>query len=237
MHTFFALLCFVVVIHWLIFPYPSDLLHWHWTQSNDCPSAGKATLMNMDKYFMWIHYERLHNHNKAKHNKTVCIFLGMYCSCCQVNLSEKGWAWMNPGRVSFPSVCKCKVQSSLYRFIGPKRHVTYIKQCELCVIHLLAWRSWIEHAPDLYTYLSMATMGRMSRTLALKLQTTSYDWGDSCPAHIPEIAHRRNTVFFFTYLFHGHLLLISVNFISIQFRDCLSNSINIHSRYDYSLIL
>ena len=48
-------------------------------QSNDCPSASKATLMNMDKYFMWIHYERLHNHNKAKHNKTVCIFIGIYC--------------------------------------------------------------------------------------------------------------------------------------------------------------
>ena len=49
-------------------------------QSNDCPSVSKATLMNMDKYFMWIHYERLHNHNKAKHNKTVCIFLGIYCT-------------------------------------------------------------------------------------------------------------------------------------------------------------
>ena len=33
----------------------------------------------MDKYFMWIYYERLHKHNKAKHNKTVCIFLGIYC--------------------------------------------------------------------------------------------------------------------------------------------------------------
>ena len=49
-------------------------------QSNDCPSASKATLMNMAKYFMWIHYERLRNHNKAKHNKTVCIFLGIYCT-------------------------------------------------------------------------------------------------------------------------------------------------------------
>ena len=29
MHTVFAFLCFVVVIHWLIFPYPSGLLHWH----------------------------------------------------------------------------------------------------------------------------------------------------------------------------------------------------------------
>ena len=50
-------------------------------QSNDCPSASKATLKNMDEYFMWIHYERLHNHNKAKHNKTVCIFFGIYCKC------------------------------------------------------------------------------------------------------------------------------------------------------------
>ena len=57
-------------------------------QSNDCPSASKATLMNMDKYFMWIHYERLHNHNKAKHNKTVCIFLGIYCS---VTLPQYSW--------------------------------------------------------------------------------------------------------------------------------------------------
>ena len=29
MHTVFALLCFVVIIHWLIFLYPSGLLHWH----------------------------------------------------------------------------------------------------------------------------------------------------------------------------------------------------------------
>ena len=60
-------------------------------QSNDCPSASKTTLMNMDKYFMWIHYERLHNHNKAKHNKTVCIFLGIYCiSCCRTKSENIG---------------------------------------------------------------------------------------------------------------------------------------------------
>ena len=53
-------------------------------QSNDCLSASKATLMNMDKYFMWIHYERLHNHNKAKHNKTVCIFLRIYCMSYEI---------------------------------------------------------------------------------------------------------------------------------------------------------
>ena len=59
-------------------------------QSNDCPSVSKATLINMDEYFMWIHYERLHNHNKAKHNKTVCIFLGIYCMCqfCSLGLTR-----------------------------------------------------------------------------------------------------------------------------------------------------
>ena len=71
-------------------------------QSNDCPSASKATLMYMDKYFTWIHYERLHNHNKAKHNKTVCIFLGIYCTVdtdkpisqmppCTFSVSNKRW--------------------------------------------------------------------------------------------------------------------------------------------------
>ena len=62
-------------------------------QSNDCPSASKATLMNMDKYFMWIHYERLHNHNKAKHNKTVCIFLGIYCMPLGINIPFDGCEW------------------------------------------------------------------------------------------------------------------------------------------------
>ena len=45
----------------------------------------------MDKYFMWIHYERLHNHNKAKHNKTVCIFLWIYCMCPYKSFAAMIW--------------------------------------------------------------------------------------------------------------------------------------------------
>ena len=74
-------LCFVVLCCGYTltdFPIAIRLTSLALWQSNDCPSASKATLMNMDKYFMWIHYERLYNHNKAKHNKTVCIFLGIY---------------------------------------------------------------------------------------------------------------------------------------------------------------
>ena len=74
----FALLCCGYTL--TDFPISIRLTSLPLWQSNDCPSASKATLMKMDKYFMWIHYERLHNHNKAKHNKTVCIFLGIYCN-------------------------------------------------------------------------------------------------------------------------------------------------------------
>ena len=80
----FAVLCFGYTL--TDFPISIRLTLLALWQSNDCPSASKATLMNMDKYFMWVHYERLHNHNKAKHNKTVCIFIGIYCtppSCTQ----------------------------------------------------------------------------------------------------------------------------------------------------------
>ena len=77
-------------------------------QSNDCPSANKATMMNKDKYFMWIHYERLHNHNKAKHYKTVWIFFGIYCilgTSSLINLviyhndTDPFTVWMQPHRL------------------------------------------------------------------------------------------------------------------------------------------
>ena len=54
-------------------------------QSNDCPSANKATLMNMDKYFMCIHYERLHNTAKQSTTKPCAYFLGY--TVCQTSSS------------------------------------------------------------------------------------------------------------------------------------------------------
>ena len=48
MHTVFALLCFVVVIHWLIFPYPSGLLHWHGGNLTIAPLPAKQP------WWIWI---------------------------------------------------------------------------------------------------------------------------------------------------------------------------------------
>ena len=48
MHTVFALLCFVVVIHWLIFPHPSGLLHWH------CGNLTIAPVPAKQPWWIWI---------------------------------------------------------------------------------------------------------------------------------------------------------------------------------------
>ena len=48
MHTVFALLCFVVVIHWLIFPCPSGLLHWH------CGNLTIAPVPAKQPWWIWI---------------------------------------------------------------------------------------------------------------------------------------------------------------------------------------
>ena len=48
MHTVFTLLCFVVVIHWLIFPYPSGLLHWHCGNLTITPVPAKQP------WWIWI---------------------------------------------------------------------------------------------------------------------------------------------------------------------------------------
>ena len=48
MHTVFALLCFVVVIHWLIFPYPSGLLYWH------CGNLTIAPVPAKQLWWIWI---------------------------------------------------------------------------------------------------------------------------------------------------------------------------------------
>ena len=48
MHTVFALLCFVVVIHWLVFPYPSGLLHW------PCGNLTIAPVPAKQPWWIWI---------------------------------------------------------------------------------------------------------------------------------------------------------------------------------------
>ena len=76
MHTVFALLCFVVVIHWLIFPYPSGLLHWH------CGNLTIAPVPAKQPWWIWINtsYELIMNDcittTKQSTTKPCAYFLG-----------------------------------------------------------------------------------------------------------------------------------------------------------------
>ena len=81
MHTVFALLCFVVVIHWLIFPYPSGLLHWH------CGNLTIAPVPAKQPWWIWINTscEFIMNDcittTKQSTTKSCAYFLGytVYC--------------------------------------------------------------------------------------------------------------------------------------------------------------
>ena len=121
MHTALALLCFVVVMYWLIYPYPSGLLHWHCGNLTIAPSASKATLVNMGKCIMWIHYEWLHNHNKAKHNKTVCKFLGIYCRW--IVFSNSQWCRRRHKGILLWNICRHD------RHLFPSRERHRLHQC------------------------------------------------------------------------------------------------------------
>ena len=80
MHTVFALLCFVVVIHWLIFPYPSGLLHWH------CGNLTIAPVPAKQSWWIWINTscEFIMNDcittTKQSTTKPCAYFLG--CTLC-----------------------------------------------------------------------------------------------------------------------------------------------------------
>ena len=97
MHTDFALLCFVVVIHWLIFPYPSGLLHWH------CGNLTIAPVPAKQPWWIWINTscEFIMNDcvttTKQSTTKPCAYFLGytVYHDCwwndfCVVGLSSVG---------------------------------------------------------------------------------------------------------------------------------------------------
>ena len=76
MHTVFALLCFVVVIHWLIFPCPSGLFHWH------CGNLTIAPVPAKQPWWLWINtsFEFIMNDyittTKQSTSKPCAYFLG-----------------------------------------------------------------------------------------------------------------------------------------------------------------
>ena len=84
MHTAFALLCFVVVIHWLIFTYPSGLLHWH------CGNLTIAPVPAKQPWWIWIN--------------TSCEFIMNDCITTTKQSTTKPCAYFMGYTVFFPIV-------------------------------------------------------------------------------------------------------------------------------------
>ena len=88
MHTVFALLCFVVVIHWLSFPYPSGLLHWH------CGNLTIAPMPAKQPWWIWINTSREFIRNdcitttKQSTTKPCAYFLGYTVVAWQTHLTQ-----------------------------------------------------------------------------------------------------------------------------------------------------
>ena len=110
MHTVFALLCFVVVIHWLIFPYPSGLLHWH------CGNLTIAPVPAKQPWWIWINTscEFIMNdcvtNTKQRTTKPCTYFLGY---SVDLSIIQRLSALYGPGSsssvISFRHVNVCQV--------------------------------------------------------------------------------------------------------------------------------
>ena len=89
MHRVFALLCFVVVIHWLIFPYPSGLLHWHRDNLMIAPVPAKQP------WWIWIN--------------TSCKFIMNDCITTTKQSTTKPCAYFLGYNVIYNVISKCGI--------------------------------------------------------------------------------------------------------------------------------
>ena len=147
MHTVFALLCFVVVIHWLIFPYPSGLLHWH------CGNLTIAPVPAKQPWWIWINTwcEFIMNDcittTKQSTTKPCAYFLGYTVSDFTVMMSWHGnLLWVtgpfgrNPPGI-FPSHRDSHANLWYFLWYTPKQTVEQTRALPL-ISHAVAltWR-------------------------------------------------------------------------------------------------
>ena len=109
MHTVFALSCFVVVIQWLIFPYPSGLLHWH------CGNLTIAPVPAKQPWWIWINtacefiMSDCITTTKQSTTKPCAYFLGYTVVMCLVYQSVLGCLF-HTGTTSWSLWCRRRNQ-------------------------------------------------------------------------------------------------------------------------------
>ena len=117
MHTVFALLCFVVVIHWLIFPYPSGLLHWH------CGNLTIAPVPAKQPWWIWIN--------------TSCEFIMNDCITTTKQSTTKSCAYF----LGY-TVYHAELPLILYIYLIPVRSAIIICHCVKLTWGSVDWYMW-----------------------------------------------------------------------------------------------
>ena len=115
MHTVFALLCFVVVIHWLVFPYPSGLLQWH------CGNLTIAPMPAKQPWWIWIN--------------TSCEFIMNDCITTTKQSTTKPCAYFL-GYTVYSSANLAIVGSGNCLLLDPPCHSLYQWQFVIAVLQL-----------------------------------------------------------------------------------------------------
>ena len=127
MHTVFALLCFVVVIHWLIFPYLSGLLHWHRGNLTIAPVPAKQP------WWIWIN--------------TSCEFIMNDCITTTKQSTTKPCAYFLGYTVCAWKMCIC-TYSTYLKYI-------YICICKIVLIYAYVYTEIILRYAHKYAYIYM----------------------------------------------------------------------------------
>ena len=115
MHTVLALLCFVVVIHWLIFPYPSGLLHWH------CGNLTIAPVPAKQSWWIWIN--------------TSCEFIMNDCITTTKQSTTKPCAYFLGYTVCSRTFTISRCPSRLFRYQFCPFNNSALYQCTYCALH------------------------------------------------------------------------------------------------------
>ena len=119
MHTVFALLCFVVVIHWLIVPYPSGLLHWH------CGNLTIAPVPAKQPWWIWIY--------------TSCEFIMNDCITTTKQSTTKPCAYFLGYTVNRSDYVATMVEDALV----PNRHQANSNLILTMIIIPIVWHKYI----------------------------------------------------------------------------------------------
>ena len=134
MLTVFALLCFVVVIYWLLFPYPSGLLHWH------CGNLTIAPVPAKQPWWIWINTscEFIMNDyittTKQSTTKPCAYFLGY-----TVPVRNEGVHTMWHVVILGETSCKCIL--SLLPLLARSKWATVAHTNALCANCAICWHA------------------------------------------------------------------------------------------------